>query len=142
MIQMIDESLPHNVIAHSNEADAPDIWDCIDTFPTNVAAVSTHYLLEHLIAYGDTFDVGGELSTRSLGLMSLSLDLEYALSSSMVVLSSKVNALLDSGCSHHLIKDISLFSSYDVSRATSVTTANCGSLHALAMGNVTHGYSL
>jgi len=63
MIQTIDESLPHNVIVHSNEADTPDIRDCVDTFPTNVAAVSTHYLPEHVIAYGDTFDIGGELST-------------------------------------------------------------------------------
>ena len=45
------------------------------------------------------------------------------------------NALLNSGCTHHIIKDRSLFSNY-VSKAISVGTANCGSLQALGTGDV------
>jgi hypothetical protein len=46
------------------------------------------------------------------------------------------NSLLDSGCTHHIIRDRSLFWTYDTSRATSVKTANCGSLQSLARGSV------
>jgi len=105
--------------------------------PVHVAAVSTHYVPEHLVSDMDTFDIGGDLNPRSMGCMAMSSDLEYALSSMTVLSTGRVNALLDSGCSDHLIKDRSLFSSYDVSGATSVTTANCGSLNVLALGDVT-----
>ena len=69
--------------------------------------------------------------------MAMSPDLDFALSSLSFQSSPCVNTLLDSGCSHHLIRDRSLFTSYNVSGATSVTTANCSSLSALASGDVT-----
>ena len=43
---------------------------------------------------------------------------------------------LDSGSTHHIIQDKSLFSNYDTSGATSVTTANCGSLEAKGSGDI------
>ena len=46
------------------------------------------------------------------------------------------NSLLDSGCTHHIIRDRSLFWTYDTTRATAVKTANCGSLQSLARGSV------
>ena len=125
------------LVTYGNEDVVSDSWDYVDTLPAPFAALSTHCIPENLIADMDTFDVGGDLSPRGVGCMAMSSDLEYALSSSPVLSSGCANALLDSGCSHHLIKDRSLFSSYDVSGATSVTTANCGSLRALASGDVT-----
>lgn len=49
------------------------------------------------------------------------------------------NALLDSGCTHHIIRDRTLFSNY-VEKTISVGTANCGSLDALGTGNVNFRY--
>ena len=46
------------------------------------------------------------------------------------------NSLLDSGCTHHIIRDCALFWDYDTTQAISVQTANCGSLSTLACGTV------
>ncbi len=45
-------------------------------------------------------------------------------------------ALLDSGTTHHIINDRSLFQSYDESKVIPVETANCGILNTFAMGEV------
>jgi hypothetical protein len=49
------------------------------------------------------------------------------------------NALLDSGCTHHIIRDRALFRNY-TSKAISVGTANCGSLAAHGTGDVEFRY--
>jgi hypothetical protein len=49
------------------------------------------------------------------------------------------NALLDSGCTHHIIRDRAFFQNY-VAKAISVGTANCGSLDALGSGDVEFRY--
>lgn len=64
--------------------------------------------------------------------LSSSVDFENSAFLSLITL---FNALLDSGCTHHIIKDRSLFSNY-VSKDISVGTANCGSLQALGTGDV------
>ena len=46
------------------------------------------------------------------------------------------NSILDSGCTHHIIKDRSLFWTYHMSQAIPVKTANCGVLETLAKGDV------
>ena len=46
-------------------------------------------------------------------------------SSALLSLTTLFNVLLDSGCTHHIIKDRSLFSTY-VPKPISVGTANCG----------------
>jgi hypothetical protein len=46
------------------------------------------------------------------------------------------NAILDSGCTHHIIRDRSLFWTYHTSQAIPVKTANCGTLETLAKGDV------
>ena len=52
---------------------------------------------------------------------------------------SSFNALLDSGCTHHIVRDRALFRGY-VPRSISVSTANCGSLDALGTGDVEFRY--
>jgi hypothetical protein len=49
------------------------------------------------------------------------------------------NALLDSGCTHHIVRDRALFQNY-TSKAVSIGTANCGSLNALGSGDVEFRY--
>jgi hypothetical protein len=60
-------------------------------------------------------------------------------SASMVSMVSLYNALLDSGCTHHIVPDRRLFRSY-VAKPVSVGTANCGSLNALGTGDVEFRY--
>ena len=55
--------------------------------------------------------------------------------SSFLLLTNLFNALLDSGCTHHIIKDRSLFLNY-MPKDISVGTANCVSLQALGTGDV------
>ena len=52
---------------------------------------------------------------------------------------SLYNALLDSGCTHHIIRDRALFSTY-LASPVSVGTANCGTLQALGTGDVKFRY--
>ena len=53
----------------------------------------------------------------------------------LLSLTTLFSTLLDSGCTHHIIQDHSLFSNY-VSKPISVSTANCGSLQVLGTGNI------
>jgi hypothetical protein len=59
--------------------------------------------------------------------------------SAFILLVSLFNALLDSGCTHHIIRDRDMFSNY-VEKEISVGTANCGSLEALGTGDVDFRY--
>ena len=54
------------------------------------------------------------------------------------LVSSKItqNSVLDSTCTQHIIRDRSLFWSYDPAGAKSVGTANCRTLETLAAGDV------
>ena len=54
-------------------------------------------------------------------------------------MSNAYNAILDSGCTHHIVRDRALFRNY-ADRAISVGTANCGSLDALGTGDVVFRY--
>ena len=56
-------------------------------------------------------------------------------SAALVSLVNLYNALLDSGCTHHIIRDCTLFRSY-AAQTISVGTANCSSLEALGNGDV------
>ncbi|KAF8809155.1 hypothetical protein BYT27DRAFT_7255025 [Phlegmacium glaucopus] len=47
------------------------------------------------------------------------------------------NSCLDSDCMDYIIRDQTLFHTYDTSGAVDIGTANCGSLSALASGDVT-----
>jgi hypothetical protein len=60
-------------------------------------------------------------------------------SASLVYMVSLYNALLDSGCTHHIVHNHNLFCSYLV-KPISVGTANCGSLEALGTGDVKFWY--
>lgn len=63
----------------------------------------------------------------------------YFNSAALVSLVALYNALLDSGCTHHIVRDRTLFQNY-TARAISVGTANCGSLEALGTGDVEFRY--
>ena len=65
-----------------------------------------------------------------------SVDFKYT---SMISMVSLFNALLDSGCTHHIVCDRHLFRSY-LEKSISVGTANCGSLEALGTGDVKFWY--
>ena len=56
--------------------------------------------------------------------------------SAFSTISFPFNSLLDSGCTHHIIRDRSLFWTYDTALATPVKMANCGFLQTLARGSV------
>ena len=56
-------------------------------------------------------------------------------STALLSLLTTYNALLDSGCTHHIVRDRTLFRNYN-EKAVSVGTANCGSLEALGTGDV------
>ena len=68
--------------------------------------------------------------------------LSPALSDVLVLISmspgptSKLNTVLDSGSTHHIIRDHAFFQTYNTTKALSVKTANCGALKAKAMGTV------
>jgi hypothetical protein len=51
-------------------------------------------------------------------------------------LRGRFNSCLDSGCTDHIITDRNLFHTYDTSGAVNIGTANCGSLLAIASGDV------
>ena len=55
--------------------------------------------------------------------------------SAFVSVLSLFNALLDSGCTHHIVRDRSLFYNY-TPKSISIGTANCGTLDALGTGDV------
>ena len=61
------------------------------------------------------------------------------LHTALLSLVDSYNALLDSGCTHHIIQDQALFINYTV-QSISVGTANCGSLDALGSGDVEFCY--
>ena len=65
-----------------------------------------------------------------------SIDFKSVSLASMV---SLYNALLDSGCTHHIVRDRHLFQSYS-EKSISVGTANCGSLEALGTGDIEFRY--
>jgi Reverse transcriptase (RNA-dependent DNA polymerase)/GAG-pre-integrase domain len=62
-------------------------------------------------------------------------------STALVSLVALYNSLLDSGCTHHIVRDRALFRNY-TARTISVGTANCGSLEALGTGDVEFRYVL
>jgi hypothetical protein len=51
-------------------------------------------------------------------------------------LPERFNTALDSACTNHIIRDKSLFQTYDVNGAVPMKTANCGFLTTLAIGEV------
>ena len=61
-------------------------------------------------------------------------------SAAFIALGNVYNTILDSGCTHHIIRDRARFRNY-AECALSVGTANCGSLDALGTGDVEFRYS-
>ena len=111
----------------------PDVVD--EELPTSFAALgntsfvpSTSTLPMNNNVYFDLYQPG----VISAAFSSLA-DLSPACFSSI---STLFNSILDSGCTHHIIRDRSLFWTYHVSQAIPVKTANCGTLETLAKGDV------
>ena len=61
-------------------------------------------------------------------------------SAALLSLTNIYNALLDSGCTHHIVRDRTLFRNY-TPQPVSIGTANCGSLEALGTGDVEFRYT-
>lgn len=60
-------------------------------------------------------------------------------SATLLSMVNSFNTLLDSGCTHHVVRDRALFHDY-TEKSISVDTANCGSLDALGSGDVEFRY--
>jgi hypothetical protein len=111
----------------------PESHTAYDILPVEpMAALSVSHIPEYIEAV-DLYD-GILQNPRSYMLTSPSLS--DALSFLTSVSSTRVSALLDSGSTHHIIRDKSLFSNFDSAGAQSVGTANCGTLDALGSGDV------
>ena len=90
---------------------------CVTSMPANTNEADLYYQCDHKFSFHAAFT-----STPFQPAALLSLAGSY-------------NALLDSGCTHHIIRDRSLFSNFST-KSISVGTANCGSLDALGTGDV------
>ena len=78
----------------------------------------------------------GDLYNRSDNKFSSSFAFtSTVLHTALLSLVDSYNALLDSGCTHHIVRDRTLFLNYRA-EPISVGTANCGSLDALGCGDV------
>ena len=82
-----------------------------------------------------TFDLYTRRDYPSMANLHLAYPTVDFTNSALVSLVSLFNALLDSGCTHHIIRDRDLFYNY-IDKEISVGTANCGSLEALGTGDV------
>jgi hypothetical protein len=77
--------------------------------------------------------------SKSSGAPYTSTVLQSTPTQSLLSMVNSFNALLDSGCTHHVVRDRALFRDY-VEELISVGTANCGSLNALGCGDVEFRY--
>jgi len=77
-------------------------------------------------------------SSYAMSMISEPTKPHSALITPAYLISSKItqNSILDSACTQHIIRNRSLFWSYDPTGAKSVGTANCGTLEMLAAGDV------
>jgi len=118
----------------ASEADSQEALDMLSGEPTIAMMSVSSSASSVLLNYDETFDLYAVPSSSTF--MSTLADLDEALSFMASTSSVRVNALLDSGSTHHIFQDQSLFSNHDTAGATSVSTANCGSLAALGSGDV------
>jgi len=108
-----------------------------DSLPiSSFAALSVPYSHSSDTNDDDSFDVYDVPVPQASSFVSSAFLLDQAVSHLATRSSSCVNTLLDSGSTHHIIHDKSLFSNYDMAGATLVGTANCGVLLALGSGDV------
>jgi hypothetical protein len=105
-----------------------DLSTSLAAFGTTPFVPSTSTLPINNDVYFDLYQPGVIFTTFS----SLA-DLSPTCLSSITTL---FNSILDSGCTHHIIRDRSLFWTYHTSQAIPVKTANCGTLETLAKGDV------
>jgi Pol polyprotein, beta-barrel domain/GAG-pre-integrase domain len=80
--------------------------------------------------YGDLYSLCDPESSSMFALASI--DSSHL---ALVSFAGFSNSILDSGCTHHIIRDRTLFHSY-TAKSISVGTANCGSLDAQGTGDV------
>jgi len=92
--------------------------------------------VEHQVNEDLGDDFYDHFSPQSYATLSPALSEALALISVSPDLVSRLNTVLDSGSTHHIVRDRSFFQTYDTSRALSVKTANCGALQAKAMGDI------
>src|SRR6202522_786677 len=126
-----DELLPLPVQVDSQVASSPSTLDDIPIIPPTdpVPLSSVHDSNQNIQRY--IYPMRD--SSKLLALSSISkVD-----AISFLSLGGRFNSCLDSGCTDHIITDRKLFHTYDTSGAVNIGTANCGSLSAVASGDVT-----
>ena len=128
-----EQPLPSDDVVLSHSPDIPPLPDS-DLFPPPVANLSVTPFSINSDFRGDLY-IPCDLKFPSyVALASTALQ-----STALLSMASSFNALLDSGCTHHIVRDRTLFRDY-VARSISVGTANCGSLDALGTGDVEFRY--
>ena len=136
---MFAEYLENSFLSHESPL-PPDLPATSDS-PTLSPSLDSELLLPPIAnlsvaSFVPNTDFRSDLYTRNdfklphLAMASIDFD-----SAALLSLTATYNALLDSGCTHHIIRDRTLFHNY-IARNVSVGTANCGSLEALGTGDV------
>ena len=116
----------------SSLSDSPNLSPTLDNelFPPPIANLSVASVMPNSDVHEDIYTRCDFKLLPCLALASVDFN-----SAALISLVNLYNALLDSGCTHHIVQDRALFRNY-TSRAVSVGTANCGSLEALGTGDV------
>ena len=134
----LDTTLPDVQVS-----DTPDI--IVDTTPAfsalTITPVTSTTPVDAIVNEDILFDMYSSSLLEfpySFSAVSASLDLSFtsAFPIAFTVADFPYNSVLDSGCTHHIFRDRSLFWTYDPTQATQVKTANCGFLPTLARGSV------
>ena len=134
-----------NTFTIPDEAQPPDIISSASTSPVVPPLSDSDYFLPPLanlcVTSFPANDDRGDLYIRCDSKFPFHVAYTSTFLQPTVLLSmtGSYNALLDSGCTHHIIRDHSLFQNY-LPKSISVGTANCGSLDVLGSGDVEFRY--
>ena len=128
-----DQILPSDDIVFSPTPDIPPLPDS-DSYPPPVANLCVTPFSFNSDFCGDLYIPCDIKFPSYVALASTVLQ-----STALLSMATSFNALLDSGCTHHIVRDRQLFRDY-TARPISVGTANCGSLDALGTGDVEFRY--
>ncbi|PPQ83178.1 hypothetical protein CVT26_015514 [Gymnopilus dilepis] len=125
-------SLHEHPIDPTNDLDVTPILDDIPVAPVAM------FVSPCVIPNPDSFDLYDPCDTPSepphLAYAFVGADQQEAIA--FVALTSQFNALLDSGCTHYIINDRSLFISLNITQRRNIGTANCGTLQTHGTGDV------
>ena len=134
-----------NAFTIPDEAQPPDIISSAPTSPVIPPFSDSDYFLPPIanlcVTSFPANDDRGDLYIRcdSKFPLHVAYTSTFLQPTALLSMAGSYNALLDSGCTHHIIRDRLLFRNY-LPKSISVGTANCGSLDALGSGDVEFRY--